>query len=206
MEIDVILNNEAAIDIVTELSAENHLRIAQHLSALYNSNGGYLILGINHKSKVKGCEPSAEFSNLNIAIENYLHPTVKIETSILQKGPKLLLLAKVEKSENHLVSVKVLLNKEQCYIRKNNETVLANKIIEQVLLLQLNNTIINKEDSYIRHETIELLSEGCFSLSQIYSEINFEKKLIDTTLIQMLFFKEIDFDIKNEVIQFFIKN
>lgn len=206
MELKHLIEKGPSDDLVVEISAENQLKIAQHISALANSTGGHLIIGVNNKFKIKGCEPSFEFSNLNSAIEDFLSNEIDLQTEIIQDGPKLLLIVTVKKSKKELVTITSDLGKDQVYIRKEYHTILANKIIEQVLRLQLHDAAIVNEDSYVKQEVEELLTDKQYSLSQIYTLIEFEKKLIDMTLVQMLFFEEIDYKIKDEVIQFCIKN
>lgn len=166
-----------------------------NLAALSNTAGGILLIGVNHKAKVIGCNPN-EILNKMIYPMEHLMPRINISHSILEYKYKLILKVDVLKGQQ-LYFLKD--NGEKVlYIRSNSIVVKANKIIKRFLELKSNFKSKEKKAIDFSYNINDLkllfLNGEKFSLSQLYNLSNFSRSDVEYLLINLLLLDQLDFE------------
>jgi predicted HTH transcriptional regulator len=158
-------------------------KIAKTLVAFANTDGGRLLIGVKDNGKVTGVDPEEEFHMIQGAAEMYCNPPVEFESKIWQDDYKLVLEINVPQSPNKPHRAKDDDNSWKVYIRNNDQTLLANKIILGLWKLKKQGVKKPQEFKEDELEFLTLFREGDrYTLSKLYRISKLKKNKIDFLL------------------------
>ncbi len=121
-------------------------KIAKTLSAFSNHKGGRLLVGVNDNKTVSGVQSEDEKYMLDLAASFYCKPEVKLTLNEWEFGDKTILEAIVPEAENKPVYAKDEDGKWWAHIRVKDQSLLASKVVVDVLRKQSRN-----EGSFIQY-------------------------------------------------------
>jgi predicted HTH transcriptional regulator len=162
---------------------EDQKKIARTLCAFANTKGGRLLVGVKDNGKISGCYPEEEFHMIEGAASIYCKPKVEFSSFIWQDDHKLILIIEVHQADKKGVMALDESNNYKCFIRINDNTILANKILVKSWKMKAN--INAKPVKFDSDETglLALIGEyGEISLSQLYKKSQLSKNKIDYLL------------------------
>jgi predicted HTH transcriptional regulator len=111
---------------------DDQLKIARTLCAFANTEGGRLLIGVKDNGKISGCNPEEEYHMIEGAAAFFCQPPILIQRNIWQEDYKLVLEITAEKSVRVPHKAKNDVGRWKTYIRINDQTIAANKILERV--------------------------------------------------------------------------
>lgn len=121
-------------------------KIAKTLSAFSNHKGGRLLIGVNDNKMISGVRSEDEKYMLDMAAGFYCKPEVQLTLNEWELGGKTVLEAIIPEAENKPVYAKDEAGKWWAYIRVKDQSLLASKVVVDVLKRQTKN-----EGSLIRY-------------------------------------------------------
>ncbi|NUM32717.1 MAG: ATP-binding protein [Bacteroidetes bacterium] len=127
----IIRGEDETLDFKQEIS--NASKIAKTMSAFANTKGGTLIVGIRDNKTIAGIRSEDEKYMLDLASKFYCKPQLDIEIEEWEAEGKVILECKVPESNKKPVLAKGDDNKWMAYIRVKDKTLLASKIVVDVL-------------------------------------------------------------------------
>lgn len=174
---------------------EDQKKIARTLVAFANTDGGRLLIGVKDNGKVVGINPEEEFHMIEGAAKLYCKPVIAFETKIWQDGFRLVLEVSIEANPLRHHKAQNEEGEWKTYIRRKDQTLLANKIILKVWNLERKG--IQKPLQYGKDEQTFLSifsSEEAFTLSKLYHLFDFPKQKIDHLLALFIHWKLIQME------------
>lgn len=174
-------------------------KIARTLAAFANTNGGRLLIGVKDNGKVVGVNPEEEFHVIQGAASLFCKPEIEISTTVLQDDHKLVLEVNVPEVENKPVKAKDDHGAWKTYVRRDDHTLLANKILIGVWKLQKKETSRPQkfdEDEQLLINTIKEANQ--ITLSKLYRITKLKKSLVDRLLILFITWNLITMTISEE--------
>jgi len=171
-------------------------KIARTLAAFANTNGGRLLIGVKDNGKVVGVNPEEEFHVIQGAASLYCKPEVTIKTQIMQEKHKLVLEVTVDEVEHKPVKALDEDGNWKTYVRREDHTLLASKILVGVWKKLRNKTSTPQafdEDEQLILNTIK--EAGEITLSKLYRETKLKKSFIDKLLILFITWEVVDMNI-----------
>lgn len=104
-------------------------KIARTLVAFANTDGGRLLIGVKDNGKVTGIDPEEEFHIIDGAASLYCQPKISFTSKVWQEDHKLVLEIMVQPSALKPHKAKDDENRWRAYVRRDDHTLLANKIL-----------------------------------------------------------------------------
>ena len=182
---------------------DDQKKIARTLVAFANTEGGSLLIGVKDNGKISGIEPSEEFHMISAAAELYCNPEVDFKTIVWQEKHKLVLEVIVPES-NQLHTAHDENGKPRLYLRVNDSTLLANKIMAKYMMLVRRGTT---RPELLTEEAIALLKtigpDGKYTLSKVYRLSGLPKKVVDHYLPLFLAWGLIGFEVQDSTFLYF---
>jgi predicted HTH transcriptional regulator len=177
--------------------------VLESVTALTNSSGGEVFIGVNENKKVIGCFPEEEIISMKEQLET-LHSSLSciFNTYIIKN--KIIVGIQVERSNSKIAVIG--LNKTKAYyFRLNRKTLPVNKIITLIWKLeQSENTLHFNSDALL---IIKLLQENQkMTLSMIYRSSNLALKVVDNTMAYLVCSKKVEMFFENDQIYYKIKD
>jgi predicted HTH transcriptional regulator len=184
---------------------DDQRKIARTLVAFANTDGGSLLIGVKDNGKISGINPEEEFHMIQGAAQMYCKPSMEFESRIWQEEMKLVLEIKIEPSTNHIFQAQDEDGHWKFYIRRKDQTLIANKIIQKIWRLEQN--AIKKPSIFGEKELIilKLIKENePLTLSKIYRNSELNKSNIDQIVSLLVHWKMVkmnfdDDDVKYEI-------
>jgi len=134
----------------------NAQKIAKSLVAFANTDGGTLLIGVKDNGNIVGVASDEELYMIELAAsERYCKPPVKFETTSWNMDGKTVLEVYVPKGEEKPYYAKDENGKWMVYIRKEDENLLANKVLVEVFKRKK-----SQKANIIRYEMPEKLLLG----------------------------------------------
>jgi len=170
-------------------------KIARTLSAFANTDGGRLLIGVKDNGKITGIDPTEEIHMIEAAAEMYCKPPLKFESRVWQEDMKLVLEVIVHPSEERPVNSPDEEGKWRVYVRRQDHTLLAGKILlgvwKQQKRLSARPEKFGEEESKLlgviaAHEPV--------TLSKIYRECKMPKAWIDKWLVLLICWDLVDME------------
>lgn len=159
-------------------------KIARTLAAFANTDGGRLLIGVKDNGKVVGVNPEEEFHVIQGAASLYCKPELTVKTQIMQDDHKLVLEITVDEVANKPVKALDDDGVWKTYVRREDHTLLASKILIGVWKKQRTKTstpqTFDKDEQLILNTIKEA---GEITLSKLYRETKLNKSFIDKLLI-----------------------
>lgn len=125
-------------------------KIAKSMSAFANHKGGTLLIGVNDNKTISGVRSEDEKYMLDLAANFYCKPNIDLKIIEWEIGGKTVLECKIPEGKDKPYYAKDEEGKWWAHIRVADKTLLASKIVLDVLKRQTNNT--NTFIAYGRHE------------------------------------------------------
>jgi predicted HTH transcriptional regulator len=178
---------------------EDQRKIARTLVAFANSDGGSLLIGVKDNGKVTGVNPEEEFHMIQGAAELFCNPVLCFESRIWQEEMKLVLEIKIESNTNHIFQAQDDEGNWKFYIRRNDQTLIANKIIQKVWKLEENAT---KKPSVFGEKELmilKLIKEfNQITLSRLYRISELNKSSIDYSVSLLVYWQMVNMNFKED--------
>lgn len=175
---------------------EDQRKIARTLVAFANTEGGSLLIGVKDNHKVIGINPTEELHMIQGASDLYCFPKVNFTYQIWQEDMRLVLQVVVEKDHIHLYKALDDQSKKRVFLRVEDHTLKANKVIENGILLQrkkVSRPVKLSDEALLLLATVAK-SATPLNLSLIYKTVpNLKKSEIDKYLSLFIAWKLIEF-------------
>lgn len=182
-------------------------KIARTLAAFANTDGGRLLIGVKDNGKVVGVNPEEEFHVIQGAASLYCKPELSVKTQIMQDDHKLVLEVTVDEVENKPVKALDENGVWKTYVRREDRTLLANKILVGVWKKERNKTstpqAFDKDEQLILN-TIKEAEE--ITLSKLYRVTKLKKSYVDRLLILFITWEVVSMNIGPSGTYFAIEN
>ncbi len=184
---------------------DDQKKIARTLCAFANTEGGSLLIGVKDNGKIAGVEPSEEFHMIQGAAELYCKPPVPVEMKIWQEEFRLVL--------EIIVSKTGLLHKspdedgkEQVYVRVEDNTIVANKIL---LNVWKHGKSPQSRPEFFDEPQLELLriieTHQPVSLSKLYKLSTLKYRQVDRLLVLFICWDLVEMHLAKERTGFSLK-
>jgi predicted HTH transcriptional regulator len=174
-------------------------KIARTLAAFANTDGGRLLIGVKDNGKVVGVSPEEEFHVIQGAAEMFCSPPVEVSTEILQDEHKLVLKVDIPPVKHKPVRAKDDQDRWKTYVRRDDHTLLANKILVGVWRAQTKVLSVPQkfdDDEMLMLNTIKDAEK--ITLSKLYRQTKLNKSYIDKLLILFITWGIVQMDITSE--------
>lgn len=184
---------------------DDQKKIARTLVAFANTDGGRLLIGVKDNGKITGINPEEEFHMIQGAATMFCKPSLEFESKVWQEGFRLILEIRVPKSESLKYMAQDEESKWKIYIRRDDHTLLANKILIKIWNLEKKG--IPKPQHFGNDEQLFLNSfpkEKKVSLSQLYKWNPLPKNHIDHLLSLFVYWKVIQMELTEEGTFYFV--
>ena len=159
-------------------------KIARTLVAFANTDGGRLLIGVKDNGKITGVDPTEEIHMIEAAVDMYSKPKLEFQSRVWQEDMKLVLEISIEKHKNKPVLALDEEGKLKSYVRREDHTLLANKIL---LNVWKHERFDQKKPEKIGEEETQLLAiisnNPGITLSKIYRVSKLQKSHIDRLLV-----------------------
>jgi predicted HTH transcriptional regulator len=178
---------------------EDQKKIARTLVAFANTEGGRLLIGVKDNGKVAGVNPEEEYHMIEGAAKLFCKPEIKFETKIWQDGFRLVLEVSIEANPLRHHKAQNEEGEWKIYIRRKDQTLLANKIVLKVWNLERKG--VQKPLKYGKDEQVFLTvfsTDATFTLSKLYRMFDFPKQKIDDLVALFIHWKLIQMDFTTE--------
>ena len=161
-------------------------KIARTLSAFANTEGGKLLIGVKDNGKLNGVNPEEEYYMIEGAAAIYCKPEVMFESRVWQEGHHLVLEILVPKSEKKHLS-KTEDDKWKYFVRVNDSTLLANKIIVKGWkLIEYGVEKPIKFDKETEGLINTVKNDEPLTLSKLYRNSGLSKRKVDDLLTKLV--------------------
>lgn len=190
-----------------KFKVDEQRKIARTLCAFANTEGGRLIIGVNDKRKIVGCNPKEELQLIENASHVFCKPEIKFTSKIWQEDFRLVLEIDVEISDDGPHKAMDDEGIWRSYIRIKDQTTAVNKIIERVWFERKNRTLIPAELEEEEKEILKIIQdEQPITLSRLYKKANMQLRKVDKTLVFLICRDLVDFIFEKEGIHYKIKD
>lgn len=178
---------------------DDQKKIARTLAAFANTDGGRLLIGVKDSGKIAGINPEEEFHMIQGAAQLFCNPPVPFESRIWQEDMRLVLEITVEPDAKRNHTAPDDSGKWKIFIRREDHTLLANKIVLKVWDLERQG--IKKPQIFGEQElkALKIVDEHQpATLSKLYRLIDAPKSKIDHTVALLVHWKVIGMDMSEE--------
>lgn len=182
---------------------DDQKKIARTLVAFANSDGGRLLIGVKDNGKIVGVNPEEEFHMIQGAAEMYAKPAVKIESRIWQEEMRLVLEINVEPDANRNYRALDDDGNWKVYVRRNDHTLLANKIILKIWSFEKQGV---KKPQTFGEEQLSILKiigeHEKLTLSKLYRSTSLPKSTVDHTVALLVHWELVKMDFEEEQVYY----
>lgn len=189
-----LIENGENLNVEFKQRFSDYEKIAKEIIAFANTNGGYIIFGIDDNGKTYGVESEKEIAELvKETINNYCEPILDYNISYIELNNKEIVVLEIPESPKKPYRIQdyknqLDLNNAQVYIRVNDKSVPASK--EMIKLLQtasneqkLSKYSIGKNEKLV----FEFLKNNDFITSKELSKLaNISSRRASRTLINLV--------------------
>ncbi|MFN6074378.1 MAG: helix-turn-helix domain-containing protein [Fluviicola sp.] len=186
---------------------DDQKKIARTLCAFANTDGGTLLIGVKDNGKVVGVDPTEELHMIEAAADMYCSPKLEFNSRVWKEGMKLVLEISIEKAAEIPVMALDEEKRWRAYVRREDHTLLANKILLNVWKLQKSQQ--PKPEKIGSNETalLGIISESNrITLSKLYRSSNLAKKDVDRLLSLFIYWKLVEMHLTELETVYSIKN
>jgi predicted HTH transcriptional regulator len=163
-----------------KFAIDDQKKIARTLVAFANTDGGRLLIGVKDNGKVVGCNPEEEFHMIEGAAQLYCQPALEFKSQVHQEGFRMVLEVIIEPNPKRPFRALDEEGKWKSYFRKDDNTLLVNKIMFKVWQNQERKTARPEKFGEEELALIQLFDEDeTVTLSQLYRKSNLSMKSVD---------------------------
>jgi predicted HTH transcriptional regulator len=127
--VNLLLKEEEGLKLEYKQQISSQEKIAKTLSAMSNTAGGMILIGISDQRKIIGIDPEEERYMITAANENYCIPKISLEAFTIKIKPqsafeeeKYVLLVQVHPSDGPQIFVKQRDGSEKAFTRVGNQS------------------------------------------------------------------------------------
>ncbi len=181
-------------------------KIAKSLSAFANTDGGKLLIGVKDNGKITGAKVEEEFHMIKAAAEMYCRPKISFESKVWQINGKNVLEISIYPSEKMPHYAENEKGKWLAYFRKDDENLLANKILLEVWKRKLKPT-----GTYLKYTETEsilldyLNNKQEISLNHFCKIARISRYKAERILVKLICWNVIKLDISQTETKYLIK-
>jgi predicted HTH transcriptional regulator len=177
--------------------------VLEAISALSNTSGGEVFIGVNENQKVLGCFPEEETISITEQLADLSSGlSCNFKTYIIKN--KLIIGFQVKRSDDKL-AVNGVNKSKAYYFRLNRKTLPVNKIIALIWKLEQ-----SEKANHFNSDALlitKLLEENQkMTLSMLYRTSNLALKVVDNTMAFLVYSKKVEMFFENDQIYYKIKD
>lgn len=188
-------------------NADNQFEVAKIICSLANSQGGMLYIGVKSNGKVKGVYPNDVLNQLTEIVSSCIKPTLQFTNDIIEEGLKLAVCVKVPFESNNKYQAKLNEKEWEFFVRLNQYTMPANKIIRRSWLVEKNSLASALETNPELKAFLKVISiNQPISLSKLYKVANTPLDKVDKYLSTLVSLKEVVLVFDGNTIIFSVKS
>jgi len=188
-------------------NADNQFEVARIVSSLANSQGGTLYIGIKLNGKVKGVYPNDVLNQLTEIVSSYIKPLLQFTNDIIEEELKLVVCIKVPFKPDKKYQSKLNEKEWEFFVRINQYSIPANKIIRRSWIDEKNSTLSTLESNPELKAFLKLISiHQPISLSKLYKVSNMPLDKVDKYLSTLVALKEVHLAFDGNTIIFSVKS
>ena len=163
-----------------KFAIEDQKKIARTMVAFANMDGGRLLIGVKDNGKVVGCNAEEEYHMIEGAAQIYCKPPLEFESKVHQEGFRLVLEVIIDANPKRPFRALDEDGKWKSYFRKDDNTLLVNKILFKVWQYEARQTARPEKFGEEELSLLQLFGDGHFlTLSQLYRKSNLSMKSVD---------------------------
>lgn len=163
-----------------KFAIDDQKKIARTLVAFANTDGGRLLIGVKDNGKIVGCNPEEEFHMIEGASQLYCKPVLEFKSQVHQEGFRMVLEVTVEPNSKRPYRALDEEGKWKSYFRKDDNTLLVNKILFKVWQNQARKTARPEKFGEEELSLLQLFgNDEVLTLSQLYKKTNLSMKSVD---------------------------
>ncbi len=185
---------------------DDQKKIARTLCAFANTKGGRLLIGVKDNRKIAGCNPEEEFHMIEGAAQLFCQPEVTFTSKVWQEDFRLVLEINVDPSELKPHKAKDDEGRWKSYVRIEDHTTAANKILENVWKEQKKP---QAKPEKFDEEELSLLrlirEEEKITLSKLYRKANLPLRKVDRLIVLFICWDLVEMIFQNDGIFYKIK-
>lgn len=187
-------------------SVSDARKIARSLVAFANTDGGTLLLGVKDNGKIAGIRSDEEIYMIETAAHLYCKPEVKFYHNLHTLEGKTIAEIIVEPSMLKPHSAPDTNGNFKVFIRKDDENLLANRVLLEVWRLRDKKAEVNLSYDYNIEQIFKLMKD-----KKLVQRIDISKLLgiseykTDNILIKLMLMDIIDIDITAEATWYYLK-
>lgn len=171
-------------------------KIAKSLSAFANTDGGKLLIGVKDNGKITGAKVEEEFHMIKAAAEMYCRPQISFESKVWQVNGKNVLEITIHQSEKMPHYAENEKGKWLAYLRKDDENLLANKILLEVWKRKSKPTGTHLEYTETETKLMDYLNDKKeISLNQFCRIARISRYKAERILVKLICWNVIELDI-----------
>ena len=163
---------------------DDQKKIARTLCAFANTKGGRLLIGVKDNRKVAGCNPEEEFHMIEGAAQLFCQPEIKFTSKVWQDDFRLVLEINIAPSDLKPHKAKDDDGRWKSYVRIEDNTTVANKILENVWKEQQK---LQARPEKFDDEELSILrlirEERMITLSKLYRKANIPLRKVDRLIV-----------------------
>ncbi len=163
-----------------KFAIDDQKKIARTLVAFANTDGGRLLIGVKDNGKIVGCNPEEEFHMIEGAAQLYCKPALEFQSQVHQEGYRMVLEIIVDANLKRPFRALDEEGKWKSYFRKDDNTLLVNKILFKVWQYQARKTARPEKFGDEELSLLQLLNTSdVLTLSQLYKRSDLSMKSVD---------------------------
>ncbi len=165
----------------------SQIKIAKTIVSFANTRGGRLIIGVNDQGKITGIKSEEEIYMIEGAAEFYSKPEIPVEFHLFEIQNKSVLVVEVPESNHKPHYAKDEEGKWWVYIRVNDQSVLASKIVVDVLKKETNQEDILIEYSSKEKALLQYLEKNQrITLNEFTKLVNISRRRASRIIVNLI--------------------
>ncbi len=185
---------------------DDQKKIARTLCAFANTKGGRLLIGVKDNRKIAGCNPEEEFHMIEGAAQLFCQPEVTFTSKVWQEDFRLVLEINVDPSELKPHKAKDDEGRWKSYVRIEDHTTAANKILENVWKEQKKPQAKPEKFDEEELSVLRLIrEEEKITLSKLYRKANLPLRKVDRLIVLFICWDLVEMIFQNDGIFYKIK-
>lgn len=185
---------------------DDQKKIARTLCAFANTKGGRLLIGVKDNRKIAGCNPEEEFHMIEDAAQLFCQPEVTFTSKVWQEDFRLVLEINVDPSELKPHKAKDDEGRWKSYVRIEDHTTAANKILENVWKEQKKPQAKPEKFDEEELSVLRLIrEEEKITLSKLYRKANLPLRKVDRLIVLFICWDLVEMIFQNDGIFYKIK-
>lgn len=165
----------------------SQIKIAKTIVSFANTRGGRIIIGVNDQGKITGIKSDEEIFMIEGAATFYAKPEVPVEFHLFEVQNKSVLVIEIPESQNKPHYAKDENGKWWVYIRVKDQTVLASKIVVDVLKKETQKENILIEYSSKEKALLQYLAvHNRITLAEFSKLVNISKRRASRILVNLI--------------------